>query len=77
MLGKSGYIIQKSIINSIFLHVKLHVKMNCGFFSAAERIQNVTLELGGKSPVIIFDDADLDNAVRGALMANFFTQVSI
>merc|ERR1719167_647874 len=42
--------------------------------AAAERIQNITLELGGKSPIIIFDDADLKNAVKGALMANFFTQ---
>jgi len=42
--------------------------------AAAERIQNITLELGGKSPLIIFDDADLKNAVKGALMANFFTQ---
>lgn len=42
--------------------------------SAAEGIRNVTLELGGKSPLIIFDDADLKNAVKGALMANFFTQ---
>ena len=41
---------------------------------AAEKIQNVTLELGGKSPLIIFDDADLKNAVKGALMANFLTQ---
>ena len=44
--------------------------------SAAEGIRNVTLELGGKSPLIIFNDADLKNAVKGALMANFFTQVS-
>ncbi len=42
--------------------------------SAAEGIRNVTLELGGKSPLIIFDDADLKNAVKGAMMANFFTQ---
>ena len=42
--------------------------------SAADGIKNVTLELGGKSPLIIFDDADLKNAVKGALMANFFTQ---
>jgi len=42
--------------------------------AAAERIQNITLELGGKSPMIVFDDADLKNAVKGALMANFFTQ---
>ena len=37
-------------------------------------IKNVTLELGGKSPLIIFEDADIKNAVKGALMANFLTQ---
>ena len=45
--------------------------------AAAEGIRNVTLELGGKSPLIIFDDADLKNAVKGAMMANFFTQVNL
>ena len=34
----------------------------------------MTLELGGKSPVVIFDDCDLENAVRGAMMANFTNQ---
>merc|ERR1719295_659660 len=42
--------------------------------AGAKGIKNVTLELGGKSPLIIFDDADLKNAVKGALMANFFNQ---
>jgi len=42
--------------------------------AAAEGIRNITLELGGKSPLIIFDDADLKNAVKGAMMANFFSQ---
>jgi betaine-aldehyde dehydrogenase len=41
---------------------------------AAETIKEVTLELGGKSPLIIFNDADLDNAVSGALLGNFYTQ---
>ncbi len=41
--------------------------------SAAESLKHVTLELGGKSPLIIFDDADLENAVSGALMANFYS----
>ena len=41
---------------------------------AAETLKHVTMELGGKSPLIVFADADLDNAVSGALMANFFTQ---
>ena len=41
---------------------------------AADTVKQVTLELGGKSPLIIFADADLDNAVSAALMANFYTQ---
>jgi betaine-aldehyde dehydrogenase len=45
--------------------------------NAAGTLKNVTLELGGKSPLIIFDDADLDNAVSAALMANFYTQGEI
>lgn len=42
--------------------------------AGAKGIKNVTLELGGKSPLLIFDDANLKNAVKGALMANFLTQ---
>ena len=41
---------------------------------AASQLKRVTLELGGKSPLIIFDDADLHNAVSAALLANFYTQ---
>jgi len=41
---------------------------------AATTLKDVTLELGGKSPLIIFDDADLDNAVSAALLGNFYTQ---
>lgn len=44
---------------------------------AAETLKEVTLELGGKSPLIVFEDADLDNAVSAALMANFYTQGEI
>jgi betaine-aldehyde dehydrogenase len=44
---------------------------------AAATLKHVTMELGGKSPLIVFDDADLDNAVSGALMANFYTQGEI
>jgi betaine-aldehyde dehydrogenase len=42
--------------------------------AAAATLKHVTMELGGKSPLLIFADCDLDNAVRGALMANFYTQ---
>ncbi|CAH3041066.1 unnamed protein product [Porites lobata] len=41
---------------------------------ASTGIKHVTLELGGKSPLLVFSDADLENAVKGAMMANFLTQ---
>ena len=44
---------------------------------AATTLKEVTLELGGKSPLIVFNDANLDNAVSGALLANFYTQGEI
>jgi len=40
---------------------------------AAASLKQVTLELGGKSPLIVFDDAKLDNAVAGALLGNFYS----
>jgi betaine-aldehyde dehydrogenase len=40
---------------------------------AAATLKHITLELGGKSPLIICDDAKLDNAVSGALLANFYS----
>lgn len=45
--------------------------------AAASTLKHVTLELGGKSPLIIFDDADIPNAVQAAMMANFYTQGEI
>ncbi|XP_038574445.1 4-trimethylaminobutyraldehyde dehydrogenase B [Micropterus salmoides] len=41
---------------------------------ASKGVKPVTLELGGKSPLLIFQDSDLENAVKGALMANFLSQ---
>src|SRR6185295_10767239 len=40
---------------------------------AAQTLKAVTLELGGKSPLIVFDDARVDNAVAGALLGNFYS----
>lgn len=42
--------------------------------TAAERLIPVTLELGGKSPMIVMADADLDKAVAGALTGMRFTR---
>ncbi len=44
---------------------------------AAGTLKHVTFEMGGKSPLVIFADADLDNAVSAAMMANFYTQGEI
>ena len=43
------------------------------YASAADGMKHVTMELGGKSPLIIFDDADLENAVSGAILGNFYS----
>ncbi|KFE34517.1 NAD-dependent succinate-semialdehyde dehydrogenase [Thioclava atlantica] len=37
----------------------------------AETVKKISLELGGNAPFIVFDDADLDAAVEGALIAKF------
>ena len=42
------------------------------YAGAAAQMKHVTMELGGKSPLIIFEDADLDSAVSAAINANFF-----
>ena len=40
---------------------------------AGSQMKHATMELGGKSPLIIFDDADVENAVGGAMLANFYS----
>lgn len=42
--------------------------------AAAEKLIPVTLELGGKSPMIVMDDADLDKAIAGAIGGMRFTR---
>ena len=43
------------------------------YAAAAEQMKHVTMELGGKSPMIVFDDADIENAVGGAILGNFYS----
>lgn len=38
---------------------------------SAETIKKCSMELGGNAPVIVFDDADLDNAIEGLMVAKF------
>ncbi|SBT16044.1 NAD/NADP-dependent betaine aldehyde dehydrogenase [Marinomonas gallaica] len=42
--------------------------------AAASSLKEVTMELGGKSPLIVFPDMPVDQAVSGAMLANFYTQ---
>ncbi|ADZ71993.1 betaine-aldehyde dehydrogenase [Polymorphum gilvum] len=44
---------------------------------AGENLKQTTLELGGKSPLIVFDDADVDNAVSAAINGNFYSSGQI
>ncbi|MGE3934298.1 MAG: aldehyde dehydrogenase [Rhodospirillaceae bacterium] len=41
------------------------------YAQAAKSLKRVSLELGGKSPNIVFDDANIDNAVKGAISGIF------
>src|SRR5690606_10509747 len=40
--------------------------------SASRQLKRVHLELGGKAPVIVFDDADIEAAVEGIAVAGYF-----
>ncbi len=41
--------------------------------AAASQLKHVTMELGGKSPLVVFDDADVDSAISGAMLGNFYS----
>lgn len=43
------------------------------YAAAAEGMRHVTMELGGKSPIVVFDDAHLENAVSAAINGNFYS----
>ena len=47
------------------------------YAAAAAGMRHVTMELGGKSPLIVFDDASLDDAVGAAILANFYSSGQI
>ena len=42
--------------------------------AASKNLKQITLELGGKSPNIVFADSDIDSAVSGAMTGIFFNQ---
>jgi betaine-aldehyde dehydrogenase len=40
---------------------------------AGAGIKHATMELGGKSPLIVFEDADIEDAIGGAMLGNFYS----
>ncbi|MEQ9241492.1 betaine-aldehyde dehydrogenase [Roseovarius indicus] len=47
------------------------------YAAAAEGMKHVTMELGGKSPMLVFDDANVEDAVSGAILGNFYSSGQI
>ncbi|MEQ9676156.1 MAG: betaine-aldehyde dehydrogenase [Roseovarius indicus] len=47
------------------------------YVAAAEGMKHVTMELGGKSPMLVFDDASVEDAVSGAILGNFYSSGQI
>jgi betaine-aldehyde dehydrogenase len=47
------------------------------YATAATGMKHVTMELGGKSPLIVFDDASLEDAVGAAMLGNFYSSGQI
>jgi betaine-aldehyde dehydrogenase len=47
------------------------------YAAAATGMKSVTMELGGKSPLVVFDDASLEDAVSAAINANFYSSGQI
>ncbi|MCR8725829.1 betaine-aldehyde dehydrogenase [Frigidibacter sp. ROC022] len=47
------------------------------YAAAAAGMKQATMELGGKSPLVVFADADLEDAVSGAILGNFYSSGQI
>ena len=47
------------------------------YAAAAAGMKHVTMELGGKSPLIVFDDASIEDAIGAAMLANFYSSGQI
>ena len=61
-------------VNKVAFTGSTAVGRKIAMIAAETNLKNVTLELGGKSPLIIFDDADLDQALGAAQVGLFLNQ---
>ena len=65
-LATDGRVAKVSLTGSVPTGQKVYA-------AAAAGLRHVTMELGGKSPLIVFDDASLEDAVGAAMLANFYS----
>lgn len=74
LMGDAGMIADEFLSNSLCRKVTFTGSTEVGRLlirKAAETIKPLSLELGGHAPVLIFDDCDLDIAVRETVIAKF------
>ena len=74
VLGKAGEIAAEMLENPVCRKITFTGSTEVGrelIRGAASTITKLSLELGGHAPVLVFDDADLDIAVQGALITKF------
>lgn len=45
--------------------------------AAAAALKHITMELGGKSPILVFEDADIESAIGAAMLGNFYSSGQI
>lgn len=72
--GRSGEIGREMTWNSLVRHLSFTGSTETGRLlmkQCADSIIKVSLELGGNAPFIVFDDADLDAAVEGAILSKY------
>jgi succinate-semialdehyde dehydrogenase/glutarate-semialdehyde dehydrogenase len=74
VVGPSGEIGQEFLANPICRKITFTGSTEVGrllIHGAAENVKLLSLELGGLAPFLVFDDADLEKAVAGALVAKY------
>ncbi len=74
VLGDSGEIAAELLENPICRKISFTGSTEVGqrlIAGAARNVTKLSLELGGHAPLLVFDDADLDQAVQGTIIAKF------
>jgi succinate-semialdehyde dehydrogenase/glutarate-semialdehyde dehydrogenase len=74
VLGDSGEIAAELLENRICRKISFTGSTEVGqrlIAAAARQVTKLSLELGGHAPLLVFDDADLDQAVQGTIIAKF------